>query len=470
MPGHIYLCFVWHMHQPFYKDLVSGEYKLPWTRMHALKDYYGMVQNPGRISHHPSDFQPGALHVIQIKSTPPGHAADPFLELALKPAEELTEATRNLRCSTSSRPTARIIDRYPRYGELLHALAERSKLGARAAFSARRSFAICRCSRNSPGSTKSTWKRSGHRELVAKAAGSSPRGPGAWAQTARDCRQVIPVYASSRRTGQIELSTTPFYHPILPLLCDSNIAGVRTLTCRSRRVLLSRRCAMQLERAREYISRIRLAPAGLVAIGRLCVRSGLRYRRRDRVSAGLQPTTACSPAQLTRHAAPMRHLPAISLAARRPRDQRDVPRSQLSDLIGFVYSPDGRAAAADISSTNSQQLRATSSAGRDALVPSSSTARTPGSITPRTAAPSFVSSIAAFRTTPDSAVTVTEALEREPADPLDHIFPGSWINANFDVWIGAEEDNQAWEISAARARRPTIVPRPNVSEEQRRLA
>ena len=40
----IYLCFLWHMHQPFYKDLVSGEYKLPWTRMHALKDYYGMVR------------------------------------------------------------------------------------------------------------------------------------------------------------------------------------------------------------------------------------------------------------------------------------------------------------------------------------------------------------------------------------------------------------------------------------------
>ncbi len=33
----IHLCFLWHMHQPFYKDLVSGEYRLPWTRMHALK-------------------------------------------------------------------------------------------------------------------------------------------------------------------------------------------------------------------------------------------------------------------------------------------------------------------------------------------------------------------------------------------------------------------------------------------------
>jgi len=40
----IHLCFVWHMHQPFYKDLRTGEYQLPWTRLHALKDYYGMVK------------------------------------------------------------------------------------------------------------------------------------------------------------------------------------------------------------------------------------------------------------------------------------------------------------------------------------------------------------------------------------------------------------------------------------------
>ncbi len=43
------------------------------------------------------------------------------------------------------------------------------------------------------------------------------------------------------------------------------------------------------------------------------------------------------------------------------------------------------------------------------------------------------------------AITVAEALARFEPRPLDHIFPGSWINANFDVWIGAEEDNLAWE-------------------------
>ena len=38
-----YLMLLWHMHQPFYKDLVEGIYTMPWVRLHALKDYYGMV-------------------------------------------------------------------------------------------------------------------------------------------------------------------------------------------------------------------------------------------------------------------------------------------------------------------------------------------------------------------------------------------------------------------------------------------
>ena len=43
------------------------------------------------------------------------------------------------------------------------------------------------------------------------------------------------------------------------------------------------------------------------------------------------------------------------------------------------------------------------------------------------------------------AVTVSEALQRFQPRSLDSILPGSWINANFDIWIGAEEDNHAWE-------------------------
>ena len=57
----IRLVFLWHMHQPYYKDLVTGQYRLPWVRLHALKDYYGMVKLLDEFPESSSDVQSGAL-------------------------------------------------------------------------------------------------------------------------------------------------------------------------------------------------------------------------------------------------------------------------------------------------------------------------------------------------------------------------------------------------------------------------
>jgi len=66
------------------------------------------------------------------------------------------------------------------------------------------------------------------------------------------------------------------------------------------------------------------------------------------------------------------------------------------------------------------------------------------------------------------ALTVSEALQKFEAHALDGIFPGSWINANFDVWIGADEDNLAWEyLLKARCAYDDAK---NVPEESRKLA
>jgi len=119
----IYLCFLWHMHQPFYKDLISGEYKLPWTRMHALKDYYGMVRILEEFPSVHQTFNLVPSMMAQVQEYAEGKAVDPFLELALKPAETLTDQDRAflLRHSFYSDPQ-RMIYRYPRYGELYDVL------------------------------------------------------------------------------------------------------------------------------------------------------------------------------------------------------------------------------------------------------------------------------------------------------------------------------------------------------------
>jgi alpha-amylase/alpha-mannosidase (GH57 family) len=99
----IYLCFLWHMHQPFYKDLISGQYRMPWTRLHALKDYYGMVRLLGEFPAVRQTFNLVPSLAVQIEEYAAGKASDPFLDCALKPAEQLSEASGNLSSPISFR-------------------------------------------------------------------------------------------------------------------------------------------------------------------------------------------------------------------------------------------------------------------------------------------------------------------------------------------------------------------------------
>src|ERR1051326_3867954 len=94
MPN-IYLCFVWHMHQPFYKNLATGEYRLPWTRMHALKDYYGMVKILDEFPAIHQTFNLVPSMALQIDDYANGTAADPFLRAASTPTEQLTDEDRS---------------------------------------------------------------------------------------------------------------------------------------------------------------------------------------------------------------------------------------------------------------------------------------------------------------------------------------------------------------------------------------
>ena len=82
----IRVVFLWHMHQPFYKDMVTGEYRLPWARLHALKDYYGMVKLLRRVSpnvHQNFNLVPSL--VAQIQDYVSGKAHDPFFESRRSP-------------------------------------------------------------------------------------------------------------------------------------------------------------------------------------------------------------------------------------------------------------------------------------------------------------------------------------------------------------------------------------------------
>ncbi len=266
---HIYVCFLWHMHQPFYKDLVTGEYKLPWTRMHALKDYYGMVKVLEDFPDIHQTFNLVPSMLAQIEEYASGAAVDPFLKVALRPAEELTPAEQEfiLHYFFQANPS-RMIYRYPRYGELFDAWQSSGRTWARA----RRVFDAA-AFRDLQVLSQLAWF---DEEFLTKDPVIAALVRKGRKFTAEDQRtlgrkqidvigKVIPVYREFASRGQIELSTTPYYHPILPLLCDSNIAEVaHPYVALPPRFQYPQDAAEQLERARVYMQdKLGTSPAGL---------------------------------------------------------------------------------------------------------------------------------------------------------------------------------------------------------------
>src|SRR6185295_11371707 len=114
------VAILWHMHQPYYEDLVTREHILPWVRLHALKDYYGMVALMREFPAVKVTFNLVPSMLVQLEAFAAGRAVDRYLELSLKPAEDLTEADVDFMLDNFFHAQrANMIDAYPRYAELL---------------------------------------------------------------------------------------------------------------------------------------------------------------------------------------------------------------------------------------------------------------------------------------------------------------------------------------------------------------
>src|SRR5436190_17619191 len=83
------VALLWHMHQPCYEDLATHEHILPWVRLHALKDYYGMVAILREFPGVRMTFNLVPSLLAQLEDFAAGRARDRCLELSLKPAADL---------------------------------------------------------------------------------------------------------------------------------------------------------------------------------------------------------------------------------------------------------------------------------------------------------------------------------------------------------------------------------------------
>jgi alpha-amylase/alpha-mannosidase (GH57 family) len=466
----IRLLFLWHMHQPYYKDLVTGEYRLPWVRLHGLKDYYGMVKLLDEFPALHQTFNLVPCLIAQLQEYAGGAARDPFLEAAWRPAAEMNLEGRLFALRYLFQANAdNMIARYPRYAELWRQFHTPAQEAPAAARRLRESDLT-----DLQVLSQIAWMDEFFlddpeiHELARKGRDYSLHDQQVVIARQREfLAQVLPAYAAAQKRGGIEISTSPFYHPILPLLCDTNMgAAAHTgLPLPSRRFKHPEDARRQIERGLQLHEQVFGArPRGMwpsegsVSNEVLAIAHelGLRWVATDegvlgrsvgttfhRDSRGnLDPAAA---AQLYRVYRWMQGTAAMNVVFR---------DHSLSDLIGFVYSGvPAKDAAEDFLRRVKDSAEAVVREGRSPVVPIILDGENAWESYPQSGREFLRRLYDAIQKDPAiETLTVSEAIERETApQELGSIFPGSWINANFDVWIGAPEDNTAWDhLSAAR--------------------
>jgi alpha-amylase/alpha-mannosidase (GH57 family) len=455
------LVVLWHMHQPQYRDPETGRYVLPWTRLHATKDYFGMVKVLEEFPRFHATFNVVPALGMQLEEYASGKFNEPWFALAFKNAEALTREDKvEILARAFQVNHERLMSRWKRFVELYEWSRPADGAQAQVTFTARdwRDLQVL----SQLAWMEETWLEKD--EVVSRLA-SKGRDFSEVDKEALKAKEieligmVLPTYREAAQRGQIELSTTPFYHPILPLVCDSDIARVANpSTPLPRRAYRRPEDAReQLRRAREYHERVfGVKPAGLwpsegsVSDQTLAIASeeGFQWFGTDEgvlgrtLNVGFFRDATGIPSSAERLYKPWRvQTPAGGITGL----FRD---HHLSDLIGFVYSRmDSKAAARDLH----ERLRYLGERVQSAqplticifLDGENAWEYYPGN--GREFLREFYGRIAAdqdFR-----ALTASEAIAAAGDVPATGgIFPASWINANFDVWIGHAEDVAAWEL------------------------
>jgi alpha-amylase/alpha-mannosidase (GH57 family) len=473
------VCFLWHMHQPYYKDPETGSYILPWVRLHAIKDYAALPvifrRHPG--VRHTVNLVPSLL--VQVRDYVENGAEDVFLSVSRKNSLDLSKEENEflLRNFFSAYAPTMILPQ-PRYADLFrgHEAALRSlhrKNGGSGGYGASEYTDLATL-------FNLTWFHPMFREedpelsrLWRKGSGYTEREKNyVLDHQIKVMGRVIDEYRTLAGEDGGELSSSPMYHPILPLLIDnrSAIDALPGAALPGLPFSWPADARTQLERGRGVFHELFGAdPVGLwpsegsispAALEMAC-ETGFRWAatdeillarafgkdvRRDSGGIPIEPDWFYRP------------YAAATKSGSIPVFFRD---HHLSDLIGFEYSRWDANDAANNFIHNLKGIYDRLSSGA------------PGASDNEYVIPVILDGENAWEYFHDSGVMFLDALlsKFESLKPnikfitlsdalaeigeireLPVIPTGSWIDGTFNIWIGHQEDHSAWEmLSRARS-------------------
>jgi alpha-amylase/alpha-mannosidase (GH57 family) len=461
----LYVAFVWHMHQPYYKDFASGEYILPWARLHGAKEYIHMAEVLAQYPQVKATFNFVPCLVEQILEY--AHAGAVDRALALSRQEAWSDSDRAYLLSFFFNVNwERVVRRYPRYSQLLElrhqARGDHRLLG--------RDFY-----RDLVAWFNLVWLD--HvaleydpelRALVEKGRNFTQDDINLILNKQKDyVANVVPLYSHLRDRGQIELITSPYFHPILPLLIDTGTAHRASpgLPLPNNFFRHHEDAVEQVRRAVEahqaYFSQ---APRGMwPPEGSVCpemlpilARHGIRWFATDEaiLARSLGIGIQRDPYGHANNPHVLYQPYTIASGVRRPASGAQplaaIFRDHvLSDRIGFVYQGmPGWDAAEDLMHRLDVIRQRLNDSDHPYLVSIVLDGENCWESYPGYGDP-FLHHLYRRLTEEEDiqTVTVSEYLEQfPPRETIRDLATGSWIGGNLETWIGEAEQNRAWEV------------------------
>jgi alpha-amylase/alpha-mannosidase (GH57 family) len=482
------LAFLWHQHQPYYPDDLAGENPMPWVRLHGVKDYYGMAMHLLECPEMRCTINLVPSLLVQIAAYTDRGATDRPLEAARLPASGLSEADAlYLLDHFFMANYEQMIRPLPRYYELLHRRAP-AKNTAREALRRfnERDLRDLQVLFNLAWVHPIAVERDPELQaLRAKGRNFSEADKATLlAKHLEILRQIIPLHRQLAERGQVELTTTPYYHPILPLLVDKKLAREAMPDVKLPRYTggYPDDAAIQVQRAVAHHAAVfGKPPRGMwPAEGSVCqqmipllVQNGICWIATDEGVLG-EATQGFVGRDGQGHVRNPGHLYQPYRVSEGGHEIGIVFRDHaLSDMVGFHYQRSrGEEAAADFVQ-HLHEIREAVPADQAVLVSVILDGENCWEHYPDGAVP-FLRTLYRLCTTDPllRTVQIGEYLEANPPrDTLPHLFAGSWINHNFAIWVGHEEDNTAWDaLHQAREHLRRRSAQPHLRAEKLRQA
>lgn len=451
------VAILWHYHQPYYEK--DGELILPWVRLHGVKDYWDLPE----LFHEYPDVKHTVNLVpslsMQIDDYINGRTSDKIQRLTNINPSDLSESQKRevLRlfflCNDEN-----MIFPHPRYRELFEQAQNKDE--ALKNFSEQDWFDL-------QVWYNLTWfgyfskERKPIKRLMKKGRGFTEEEKNLVMEMQIDVlNQINSQMKMLHSLEQIEISCTPLYHPILPLLCDTHSAkqAMPEINLPENNFAFPEDAKAQINGAINYYeSQIGIKPKGMWPsegsvsdeVLRLMIGSGLEWTASDE---GVLAASIAENYDYTEKYFPRKYIADNGEIAILFRDHT------LSDAIGFLYSRwNPHDAARDfVGRLTGIRNDLINRRGEDclkyAVIPIILDGENCWEFYKDNGLP-FLKAL--FEQISNSenikSVTCSTATEKENLDylpPIKAVRAGSWINADFNIWMGHEEHRKAWSMLA----------------------